>query len=386
MNVLGSGRVPSGSTDTLSTVVHPSLIVLLACSVLTGAAGCRSRGSDESRDAQVATGELLRPTCSTLEAGACPIEGIELPLEAPLPGPTKNLFVSCVLSAEGNIEACRGLDERSRVLRQVRESLEQRQYVPVTFRGQPVPVPYLFFVTRGPSAGPETASSESAASHQALACSALEYDRCTAERVIVDESALAVGGGPGELWTNHELDVRCIVRETGAVELCEMDRAPEAVSRVVRTVLERRRYSPARYRGRAVPVAYEFKVTLSLLPSKARLDFRRAAFEFLVDETTRVQGDAGVHTLCLALGEDESPAEATQIRRPGWEIRPVAQCTRGFPWAYAHLVEFDVLDGRGTARAMVGRADVGGESLALGIERVDAGWQFRVNNRSNYEH
>ena len=219
-------------------------------------------------------------------------------------------------------------------------------------------------------------------------CSDLEYDRCTAERVVLDRVALQTAGTPGELWTTDDVSAWCILRETGSIEACKLDRAPEPVARSVATILERRRYRPARYRGTPVPVAYGFTVALSQTPSAARTAFRAAAFEFLVDEAIRQEADGGVRMLCISAGEDRSPAEVAAIHRPGWSILPASLCsgTRQNPNIYIDLVAFQVLGNRGKGRAQIGFPYVGGNDLTLTIERGDAGWSFHVDKRSEYVH
>jgi len=135
-------------------------------------------------------------------------------------------------------------------------------------------------------------------------------------------------------------------------------------------------------------VAYGFTVTVSQPPSDARSEFRRAVLEFLVDEAIRQEADGGVRALCISASEDESPAEVVGIHRPGWNILPASRCTRPgrHPQMYIDLAAFQLLAGRGEAHAQIGFPGAGGNDISVTIERVDAGWSFHVNNRSEYVH
>jgi hypothetical protein len=177
------------------------------------------------------------------------------------------------------------------------------------------------------------------------------------------------------------------LRETGVVESCTVERAPANLARIITRYLEERRYRPVEFRGAPVPVAYEFTVTLSLLPSDARSEFRRAIFEFLADQAIQMEGDAGSGELCLVLGQEEPFLEAAAIRRPGWQVVPPNRCEpgSGVRRAYAQLIRFHVLADRGTAEASVGATGGGGDHLKLTVERADAGWQFRIDERSSFE-
>ncbi|MGZ6029210.1 MAG: hypothetical protein ACXWK5_07305, partial [Myxococcaceae bacterium] len=173
------------------------------------------------------------------------------------------------------------LDGAGAAPRGIQEALETRRYEPVTFQGHPVPVPYVFLVS---TRGTPGASHAVASGGLRPICSDIEYERCTAEKVVLQDVLLDPAGKPLQWGTSERAVVNCILRETGRLESCRVDRVPDSVARAVVTSLQLRQYQPVRYRGAAIPVAYELQVAFTVMPDAATVAFREAALNFLADQ------------------------------------------------------------------------------------------------------
>jgi|GEM_PF-465655 len=105
-----------------------------------------------------------RPTCADVELDACTAEAVAIAPQA-LPGldaselavlqaDRRPVPVRCILRETGAIQSCHVLDPRGTPVDEaIAEWLQRRRYVPATYQGRPVLVPYTFLVSFTPPPG-----------------------------------------------------------------------------------------------------------------------------------------------------------------------------------------------------------------------------------------
>src|SRR5215470_2890809 len=103
-------------------------------------------------------------------------------------------------------------------------------------------------------------------------CADVEMDACVAESITVSAQSL-----PGLdsrdvtalLADRRPIPVRCILRETGAIEACHvLDSRSEPIDDSIELYLQRRRYRPVTYQGKPVLVPYTFLVSFNPPPDE----------------------------------------------------------------------------------------------------------------------
>ena len=130
---------------------------LLSCAAL-GLAACALLNPGTQQAAPAGT---LKPTCADVEVDACVAEsvtvapqmlpGLDSSEVALLQGDRRPVPVRCILRETGGIESCHVLDPRGAPYDEsIEEWLQRRRYVPVTYKGRPVLVPYTFLVSFTP--------------------------------------------------------------------------------------------------------------------------------------------------------------------------------------------------------------------------------------------
>lgn len=107
---------------------------------------------------RVGTGH--RPTCGDIETEACIAEAVTVNARGLRVGEPvyqqldrRPVPVRCVLREQGVLEGCHVLDSRGEEFDgRLVAFLQERRYEPVTYRGRPVLVPYVFLVSFAPPA------------------------------------------------------------------------------------------------------------------------------------------------------------------------------------------------------------------------------------------
>ena len=169
-------------------------------------------------------------------------------------------------------------------------------------------------------------------------CADVEREACIAESVTVaaqnlpgldsyDIAALASDRRP--------VPVRCILRETGALEACHvLDPRGPPYDAAIEGWLQQRRYSPVTYKGKPVLVPYTLVVSLSPPPAElARTSaVRIEVFRALLSRLRGPAVDAGTVArplVCVGIGDDVADPprnEMDALARAGAQVEPASSC------------------------------------------------------------
>jgi hypothetical protein len=103
-------------------------------------------------------------------------------------------------------------------------------------------------------------------------CADVEMDACITESVTVSAQSLPYLD-PGDiaalLADRRPVPVRCILRDTGALEACHvLDSRGPPFDASIEAWLQRRRYAPVTYKGKPVLVPYTFLVSFNPPPAE----------------------------------------------------------------------------------------------------------------------
>jgi hypothetical protein len=159
-------------------------------------------------------------------------------------------------------------------------------------------------------------------------CADIEQDACVAESVTLSSGQLRLSEADYRSLDRRPVPVRCVLRETGAPESCQvLDTRGEYIDGWITAFLEARRYQPVTYQGRAVLVPYTFVV--SFAPPASEAPHRRGSpevFRALLQRLPVRRADGGVEPGARCLRGD--------WRRRGGIRRVVRQALRrsGAPW------------------------------------------------------
>ena len=154
-------------------------------------------------------------------------------------------------------------------------------------------------------------------------CADVEMDACVAESVTVSAQSL-----PGLdstdiaalLANRRPVPVRCILRETGALEACHvLDVRGPPFDDSIELYLQRRRYTPVTYKGKPVLVPYTFLVSFNPPPAElARTaGVRIEVFRALLFRLRGPAADAGSARplVCVGVGDDVANPPGTRWTR-----------------------------------------------------------------------
>jgi hypothetical protein len=184
------------------------------------------------------------------------------------------------------------------------------------------------------SRAPETDST----SRYRPTCSDIEQQPCVAESVTLTSRDLGLAESEYRTLDRRAIPVRCVLRETGAVEACHvLESRGSPLDDAVEQVLQRRRYEPVTYQERKVLVPYTFLVSFAppsgeaAATSAVRLEVFRALLHRLAFSGS--SADAGIlsaHPLaCVGIGEDVADpprAELEALARGGDNVQPASGC------------------------------------------------------------
>jgi len=224
-------------------------------------------------------------------------------------------------------------------------------------------------------------------------CADVELEACIAESVTVSVQAL-----PGLdardvemlLADRRPVPVRCILRESGAVEACHvLDSRGVPVDGSIESWLQQRRYAPVTYRGKPVLVPYTFLVSFNPPPAElARTaSVRIEVFRALLARMRGASADAGTARplVCVGIGDDVADpprSEMEALVRAGAQVEPASSCwglmqTVGGAAPFGSVVVRDVHFERpdvAEVRAELGLSGQTPEYLLLRVSRLGSRW------------
>jgi hypothetical protein len=232
-----------------------------------------------------------------------------------------------------------------------------------------------------------------ASGHLKPTCADVEMDACVAESITVSAQSLP-GLDEHDVATlladRRPVPVRCILRETGAIESCHvLDSRGEAIDESIQAYLQRRRYKPVTYRNKPVLVPYTFLVSFNPPPEElARIGgVRIEVFRALLFRLRGPAADAGEARplICVGVGDDVADppkGEMDALIRSGAQVEPASSCwglmqTVGGSAPFGsivvrdvHFVQPDVAE----VRAELGVSGQTPEYLMLRVSRLGGRW------------
>jgi hypothetical protein len=169
-------------------------------------------------------------------------------------------------------------------------------------------------------------------------CADVEKEACIAESVTVAAQNLP-GLDSTEIGAlladRRPVPVRCILRETGALEACHvLDPRGPPYDASIEAWLQQRRYSPVTYKGKPVLVPYTVLVSFSPPPaelartSAVRIEVFRALL-FRLRGPTVDAGTAARPLVCVGVGDDVADPpqnEMDALARAGAQVEPASSC------------------------------------------------------------
>jgi hypothetical protein len=168
-------------------------------------------------------------------------------------------------------------------------------------------------------------------------CADVEMDACITESVTVSAQSLPYLD-PGDiaalLADRRPVPVRCILRDTGALEACHvLDSRGPPFDASIEAWLQRRRYAPVTYKGKPVLVPYTFLVSFNPPPAElARTAaVRIEVFRALLFRLRGPAADAGTARplVCVGIGDDVSDPPSNEMEalaRAGAQAEPASSC------------------------------------------------------------
>lgn len=224
-------------------------------------------------------------------------------------------------------------------------------------------------------------------------CADVEMDACIAESITV--SAQSLPGLDSDdiavlLADRRPVPVRCILRETGAIDSCHvLDSRGQAVDDSIELYLRRRRYTPVTYKGKPVLVPYTFLVSFNPPPAElARVSgVRIEVFRALLFRLRGPAADAGTARplICVGIGDDVADPpknEMDALIRAGAQVEPASSCwglmqTVGGAAPFGSIVVRDVRFEQpevAEVRAEIGVSGQSPEFLMLRVSRLGGRW------------
>ncbi len=224
-------------------------------------------------------------------------------------------------------------------------------------------------------------------------CADAEMDACITESVTVSAQSLPYldSGDIGALLADRRpVPVRCILRETGAVEACHvLDSRGPPFDASIEAWLQRRRYAPVNYKGKPVLVPYTFLVSFNPPPAElARTAaVRIEVFRALLSRLRGPAVDAGTARplVCVGIGDDVSDPPSNEMEaltRAGAQVEPASSCwglmqTVGGAAPFGSIVVRDVKFEQpdvAEVRAELGISGRTPEFLVLRVSRLGGRW------------
>lgn len=222
-------------------------------------------------------------------------------------------------------------------------------------------------------------------------CADVELEACIAESVTISIQALGLDSTEVAVLDRRPVPVRCILRETGAVESCHvLDPRGPPFDEAIERSLGLRRYTPVTYQRRPVLVPYTFLVSFALPPaeiartSAVRLEVFRALLVRLRSPTP----DAGATArplVCVGIGDDVADpprGELEALARAGAQVEPASSCwglmqVVGGAAPFGSIVVRDVRFDRpdvAEVRAELGVSGQAPDFLTLRVSRLGGRW------------
>ena len=225
-------------------------------------------------------------------------------------------------------------------------------------------------------------------------CADAEMDACVAESVTVSAQTLPNldSSDIGVLLADRRpVPVRCILRETGAIEACHvLDPRGPPFDASIEAYLQQRRYTPVNYKGKPVLVPYTFLVSFNPPPAElARISgVRIEVFRALLFRLRGPVVDAGTEArplICVGIGDDVADPprnEMDALARAGAQVEPASSCwglmqTVGGAAPFGSIVVRDVRFDRpdvAEVRAELGVSGQTPEFLVLRVSRLGGRW------------
>ena len=224
-------------------------------------------------------------------------------------------------------------------------------------------------------------------------CADVEMDACITESVTVSAQSL-----PGLdsndvaalLADRRPVPVRCILRETGALEACHvLDVRGPPFDDSIELYLQRRHYTPVTYKGKPVLVPYTFLVSFNPPPAElartagVRIEVLRA----LIFRLRGPAADAGSARplVCVGIGDDVADPpknEMEALTRAGAQVEPASSCwglmqTVGGAAPFGSIVVRDVKFEQpdvAEVRVELGVSGQSPEFLMLRVSRLGGRW------------
>ena len=225
-------------------------------------------------------------------------------------------------------------------------------------------------------------------------CADVELDACIAEAVTIAPQTLS-GLDSAEVAAlqgdRRPVPVRCILRETGAIESCHvLDPRGAPYDEAIVEWLERRRYAPVTYKGRPVLVPYTFLVSFTPPPGEvARTSaVRIEVFRALLARLRGPVVDGGLTArplVCVGIGDDVADpprAEMEALARAGAQVEPASSCwglmqTVGGAAPFGSVVVREVRFERPDVAEVRAELGVSGQTpdfLTLRVSRLGGRW------------
>jgi hypothetical protein len=225
-------------------------------------------------------------------------------------------------------------------------------------------------------------------------CADAEMDACVAESVTVSAQSLPSldsSDVASLLADRRPVPVRCILRETGAIEACHvLDPRGPPFDGSIESYLQQRRYSPVTYKGKPVLVPYTFLVSFDPPPAElARISgVRIEVFRALLFRLRGPVVDAGTEArplVCVGIGDDVADPprnEMDALARAGARVEPASSCwglmqTVGGAAPFGSIIVRDVRFERpdvAEVRAELGISGQTPEYLVLRASRLGGRW------------
>lgn len=169
-------------------------------------------------------------------------------------------------------------------------------------------------------------------------CADVEMEACIAESVTVSAQSLP-GLDSSEIGAlladRRPVPVRCVLRETGALEACHvLDPRGSPYDESIEAWLQQRRYTPVTFKGKPVLVPYTLLVSFNPPPaelartSAVRIEVFRALL-FRLRGPTLDAGTAARPLVCVGIGDDVADPprnEMEALARAGAQVEPASSC------------------------------------------------------------
>ena len=225
-------------------------------------------------------------------------------------------------------------------------------------------------------------------------CADVEIDACIAESITVSAQSLPhldSDDVAALLADRRPVPVRCILRESGAIEACHvLDPRGPPFDMSIEDYLQQRRYAPATYKGKPVLVPYTFLVSFNPPPAElARTSgVRIEVFLALLSRLRGPNTDAGTVArplVCVGIGDDVADPPKNEMEalvRAGAQVEPASSCwglmqTVGGAAPFGSIVVRDVrFESPDVAevRAELGVSGQTPEFLTLRVSRLGGRW------------